>query len=135
MQRFDYVSLGDGLPLSPILDIKIVPPEWLDKTGEYPIKAFLDTGSDCTLIPLEIISHLKLSIVDTSVEITGVAGGRVAGYACYANIWLGKKCIRAARVYGCVSESLENRVLIGRDVLNQCCIEFDGVNSRLTIAD
>ena len=105
------------------------------KIGKYQIEAFLDTGSDCTLIPLEIISSLELSIVDTSVEITGVAGGRVDGYACYANIWLGKKCIQAVRVYGCVSKSLENRVLIGRDVLNQCCIEFDGINSRLTIGD
>jgi Retroviral aspartyl protease len=135
MQSFSYVNVGDGLPLAPIISIKVTAPEWLDKSGEYAIEAFLDTGSDCTLIPLEIISSLELSIVDSYVEITGVAGGRVDGYACYANIWLGEKCIRAVRVYGCTSKSLENRVLIGRDVLNQCCIEFDGVNSRLTIGD
>jgi Retroviral aspartyl protease len=127
--------VGDGLPLAPIISIKVTTPEWLNKSGEYSIEAFLDTGSDCTLIPLEIFSRLELSIVDSNVEITGVAGGRVDGYACFANIWLGEKCIRAVRVYGCVSKSLENRVLIGRDVLNQCCIEFDGVNSRLMIGD
>jgi Retroviral aspartyl protease len=135
VQQFDYVNVGDGLPSAPIISIKVTPPDWLNKTRKYQIEAFLDTGSDCTLIPLEIISSLELSIVDTSVEITGVAGGRVDGYACYANIWLGEKCVRAVRVYGCISKSLENRVLIGRDVLNQCCIEFDGVNSRLTIRD
>jgi hypothetical protein len=48
---------------------------------------------------------------------------------------LGEKCIQAVRVYGCISESLENRVLIGRDVLNQCCIEFDGINAQLIIRD
>jgi predicted aspartyl protease len=127
--------VGDGLPLAPIISIKVTAPEWLNKSGEYSIEAFLDTGSDCTLIPLAIISRLELSIVDSNVEITGVAGGRVDGYACFANIWLGEKCIRAVRVYGCVSKSLENRVLIGRDVLNQCCVEFDGVNSRLMIGD
>ena len=135
MQSFDYVSVGDGLPLAPIIDVKIAPPTWLDKTGEYQTQAFLDTGSDCTLIPLEIISSLELQIVDTQVAITGVAGGRVDGYACYANIWLGKKSFQAVRVYGCISESLDNRVLIGRDVLNQCRIEFDGINSRLIIED
>lgn len=135
MQQFDYVNVGNGLPKAPIIEIEVTPPDWLDKIGKYQTEAFLDTGSGCTLIPLEIISSLELSIVDTSVQITGVAGGRVDGYACYANIWLGEKCIQAVRVYGCVSKSLENRVLIGRDVLNQCCIEFDGINSRLTIGD
>lgn len=135
MQRFDYVELGDGLPLAPIISVTVSPPDWLGQPGKYQSQAFLDTGSDCTLIPLEIISSLELSVVDTLVQITGVAGGRVEGYACYANIWLGDKCVRAVRVYGCVSESLEGRVLIGRDVLNQCSIEFDGINSRLTIAD
>jgi predicted aspartyl protease len=133
VQSFSYINVGDGLPLAPIIGVKIAAPEWLGKSGEYAIDAFLDTGSDCTLIPLEIISSLELSIVDSYVEITGVAGGRVDGYACYANIWLGEKCIRAVRVYGCESKSLEHRVLIGRDVLNQCCVEFDGVNSRLPI--
>ena len=135
MQSFNYVNVGNGKPLAPIIGIKITAPEWLDKSGEYSIDAFLDTGSDCTLIPLEIISSLDLSIVDSYVEITGVAGGRVDGYACYANIWLGEKCVRSDRVYGCESKSLENRVLIGRDVLNQCRVEFDGINSRLTIDD
>ena len=135
MQKFDYVNVGNGLPVAPIINIRVAPPDWLNKGGEYQIEAFLDTGSDCTLIPLEIISKLELSIVDTSVEITGVAGGRVDGYACYANIWLGEKCIQAVRVYGCISESLENRVLIDRDVLNQCCIEFDGINAQLIIRD
>lgn len=90
MQSFNYVNVGDGLPLAPIISIKVTAPEWLDKSGEYAIDAFLDTGSDCTLIPLEVISSLELSIVDSHVEITGVAGGIVDGYACYANIWLGE---------------------------------------------
>ncbi len=76
MQSFNYVNVGDGLPLAPIITIKVASPDWLDKTGEYSIEAFLDTGSDCTLIPLEIISSLELSIVDSYVEITGIAGGR-----------------------------------------------------------
>ena len=59
MQKFDYVNVGNGLPVAPIINIRVAPPDWLNKTGEYQIEAFLDTGSDCTLIPLEIISKLK----------------------------------------------------------------------------
>lgn len=49
MQKFEYVNVGNGLPSAPIINIKVAPPDWLNKTGEYQIEAFLDTGSDCTL--------------------------------------------------------------------------------------
>jgi hypothetical protein len=49
VQSFNYVNVGDGLPLAPIINIKVAAPDWLDKSGEYSIEAFLDTGSDCTL--------------------------------------------------------------------------------------
>lgn len=133
MQQFDYINLGDGLPLAPIIETKITPPDWKNNNKQYQIMSFLDTGSDCTLIPLEIISILQLSIIDTSVKVNGIGGSQVDGYACYINIWLGEKCVKAVKVYGCVSKSIEGRILIGRDVLNQCCIEFDGLNCQLTI--
>jgi hypothetical protein len=53
--------VGDGLPLAPIINIKITAPEWLNKSGEYSIDAFLDTGSDCTLIPFNLPSTLFLA--------------------------------------------------------------------------
>ncbi len=133
MQQFDYINLGDGLPLAPMIDIKITPPDWMNNNEHCQIISFLDTGSDCTLIPLEIISILQLSIIDTSVQVTGIGGSQINGYPCYTNIWLGEKCVQAVKVYGCESERIEGRVLIGRDVLNQCCIEFDGINCQLTI--
>jgi hypothetical protein len=133
VQQFDYINLGDGLPLAPIIDVKITPPNWMDNSRQYQIISFLDTGSDCTLISLEIISILQLSIIDTSVQVNGIGGSQLNGYPCYINIWLGEKCVQAVKVYGCESERIEGRVLIGRDILNQCCIEFDGINCQLII--
>jgi hypothetical protein len=60
----------------------------------------LDTGSDCTLVPLEILSALKLKVVINKVPITGVSGGTVNGSACYGDLWLGEKVILAVKIYG-----------------------------------
>ena len=82
MQRYPYVNLADDLPPAPILPVTIATPDWaISKT--YETEAFLDTGSDSTLIPLEILSVLQLQIVQTAVEISGVGGGQVNGFACY----------------------------------------------------
>jgi hypothetical protein len=31
VQQFNYINLGDGLPLAPMIDIKITPPDWMSK--------------------------------------------------------------------------------------------------------
>lgn len=132
MGVFDYQDIGD-FPLAPIIPVKIAPPSWSEYQGEYVSEAFLDTGSDCTLVPLEILSALKLKVVANKVPITGVSGGTVNGSACYGNLWLGEKVILAVKMYGFPGDRIQHRILIGRDVINQCCIEFDGINSKLTI--
>lgn len=62
MRYYPYVSLGEGLPPAPILSSTLTPPDWADHSTNYTAEAFLGTGSDCTLIPLEI----PLEIVSTS---------------------------------------------------------------------
>lgn len=132
MSIFDYQNIGD-FPLAPIISVKITPPSWSKYQRDYVSEAFLDTGSDCTLVPLEILSVLKLKVVVNKVPITGVSGGTVNGCACYGDLWLGEKKISAVKMYGFPGDKIQDRVLIGRDVINQCCIEFDGINSKLTI--
>jgi Retroviral aspartyl protease len=129
---FDYQNIGD-FPLAPIVPVIVTPPLWSETQSEYITEAFLDTGSDCTLIPLEILSTLKLKVVATKVPITGVSGGNISGAACYGNLRLGEKEILAIKMYGFPGDKIQQRVLVGRDVMNQCCIEFDGINAKLTI--
>lgn len=133
MARYPYTSLGEGLPPAPILPVTITPPDWASNPKQYDLEAFLDTGSDCTLIPLEVLSILQLRIVETDVPISGVGGGQVKGIACYLNVQLDEFVFKAIRAYGCPGEQLSQRILIGRDVLNQCCVEFDGPNSQIAI--
>jgi hypothetical protein len=94
---------------------------------------FLDTGSDFTLVPLEVLSILNLKILDRSVTIAGVGGSQLQGLLCYLNIIVGDSPIKAVRAYGCSWDGLQQRILIGRDVINRCWIELNGMNSTLTI--
>lgn len=128
MSRYPYVSLGEGIPPAPILPIIVTPPDWANNPVTFPTEAFLDTGSDCTLIPLEIVSALRLRLLETNASINGVGGGKVLGFACYINLQIAQDLHKAIRVYGCPKDQLGDRVLVGRDILNQCCIEFDGRN-------
>jgi hypothetical protein len=93
----------------------------------------LDTGSDCTLVPLEVLSMLGLKILNQSVTIAGVGGAQFQGLPCFLNIMVGDQSIKAIRAYGCSWVGLQQRVLIGRDVINQCLIELNGMNSTITI--
>jgi Retroviral aspartyl protease len=128
MITYPYLNLGEGLPPAPILPAIITPPDWATHSTKYDIEAFLDTGSDCTLIPLEIISILQLRLTQTNVSINGIGGGQVLGFAYYVNVQLDQQLHRAIKVYGCPSDQLGNRLLIGRNILNECCVEFDGRN-------
>jgi hypothetical protein len=130
---YSYLNLGEGIPAAPIFPIVVTPPDWVESIAQYPIDGFLDTGSDCTLVPLEVLSVLDLKILDRPITIAGVGGSRFQGFPCYLNIAIGDKSIQAIRAYGCSWDGLQQRVLIGRDVINRCYIELDGGKSTIAI--
>ncbi|AFY95683.1 Retroviral aspartyl protease [Chamaesiphon minutus] len=130
MFHFKYVDLGAGLPPAPIVMLTVYPPEWeRATTGElcYSCTAFLDTGSDCTLLPLEAISVLNLTTFKANAAIVGVGGGQMQGLGCYVDLGIGTRHFAAIRAYACGLENLNGHAIIGRDVLNQCLVEFDGL--------
>jgi hypothetical protein len=134
LPTYSYLNLGDDIPPAPIFPIVVTPPDWAESIKQYQMDGFLDTGSDCTLVPLEVLSILNLKILDRSVTIAGVGGSQLQGLPCYLNIVVGDAPIKAVRAYGCSWDGLQQRILIGRDVINRCLIELNGMNSTLTIS-
>jgi hypothetical protein len=82
VESFPYVDLGNNIPAAPIVQVTVTPPDWLPNQDSSSLLALLKTGSDATLIPLELVSVLRLEIIQ---------------------------------------------------ILNQCCVEFDGLNTQFTI--
>jgi hypothetical protein len=134
LPTYSYLNLGDDIPPAPIFPIVVTPPDWAESIKQYQMDGFLDTGSDCTLVPLEVLSILNLKILDRSVTIAGVGGSQLQGLPCYLNIVVGDAPIKDVRAYGCSWDGLQQRILIGRDVINRCLIELNGMNSTLTIS-
>ena len=60
--QYYYKELEPGIPPAPIIPIVITTPDWQDNANQVEIEAFLDTGSDCTLVPLSLISKLQLTV-------------------------------------------------------------------------
>lgn len=130
MSLFNYVDLGAGLPPAPIVALTIYRPEWERQLTEnlgYSCTAFLDTGSDCTLLPLQAIAALNLTTFKANAQIIGVGGGQMQGLGCYVDLSIGARHFSAIRAYACRLADLNGHAIIGRDVLNQCLIEFDGL--------
>jgi len=131
MQHY-YKELEPGIPPAPIIPIVIITPDWQDKEFQVEIEAFLDTGSDCTLVPLSLISKLQLTVNRSTAIIQGIGGDAGQSIAVFVNLKLGNSLIKAVRVYGYSGDILNEQIIIGRDVLNQCCVEFDGIAETVT---
>jgi hypothetical protein len=93
LPTYSYLDLEEGVPAAPIFPIIITPPDWADSVKQHQIDGFLDTGSDCTLVPLEVLSMLDLKILNQSVTIAGVGGAQFQGLPCFLNIVVGDQSI------------------------------------------
>ncbi|HEY0480606.1 MAG TPA: retroviral-like aspartic protease family protein [Kofleriaceae bacterium] len=88
----------------------------------------VDTGADCTLVPLPIVRQLGLPEVDV-VGVTGVGGARQRATVHAASIEVGGLRL-LARVVALVDEPI-----LGRDVLNQAVVTPDGPGLTVSVAD
>lgn len=134
MTSYPYTSSDNSdVPPAPIIDIQIAS---LSRTNPRSIsgKAFLDTGSDCTLIPLNYLAKIevKVAVNTPNRRVKGVGGQLVSVYPYYVAILIAQKSIPVVKIYGCSPQDTDNTIILGRDVLNRLCIKFDGLHQRLT---
>ncbi len=135
MTRYPYSKISDNLaiPAAPILMVLLTHPD-VNRRRQYSLEAFLDTGSDCTLIPLEAVSILQLPMLKTRESITGVGGGNTIGYPCRASLGLAESQFKGAMLIACEAKLLggPHRMILGRDILNQFCVRFDGKRQQFS---
>lgn len=111
-------------PPAPVAHLRLV---GLDGGAALLVQGLIDTGADCTLIPLRLARLLHMPEVDR-IEIAGVAGGRaiVPVYAGRVEL-AGRRCL--ARLVAC-----EDEVIVGRDILNQLVTRLDGPRLRARLS-
>ena len=125
MTTYDYSD--DCIVPCPIVPIKVSnlfePDNYLEKT------ALLDTGSDISCIPKKIAQELNLTSTTTDY-LEGVSGSVEETPIYTLNIEFNDKSFIEYELFEFAEEDY---LLIGRDIMNDFHICFDGINLNVNI--
>lgn len=116
--------MAAGLPQIPMLTIQLFQPG-RPQTSRSDCLSILDTGSDCTLLPLPLLIGAKGKPIQGMTRIP-VVGMEVLAIPVMIGLRFDDHELLTVRVYGCSSEEFGDVGLIGRDILNRFRIDFDG---------
>lgn len=123
---YPYKYQPKGVP-APFLSVKVQNP--LDDSKKLMCEALLDTGSDISYFPVWLL-NAKLDIMPSGgpEEVEGI-GGVTTYYVYLASITINSEKLNK-KVLGWEKEF----ALIGRDILNLLCVEFDGPHEEFRFA-
>jgi hypothetical protein len=131
MATHSYTNVGNGIPAIPILPLQLSGPVQSDLLT-LTVPGILDTGSDCTLVPISLLQRIKGRVVDRAIKIP--ACGQVMTAIPYAiGLTFDHHVLSALIVFGCADDGLDGYVIVGRDVMNGYRIEFNGMEKSFTI--
>jgi predicted aspartyl protease len=126
---YPYQNISNDLmvPPAPVLRVELFN-SIQNSERRYELDALLDTGADCTLIPLEAVSVLRLPLLGDRFPVQGVGGATTTGFLCQAGIYGGVMQFSLIEILACEALVLGGRdqMILGRDILNLCCVKFDG---------
>ncbi len=119
-----YTSKFANEPPGPYISVRII-----STNGSRDIEGILDTGADQTLIPVVTARELRLRQIG-DVSIGDANGGWKSRPLYKADLAFGGLSFAALPVAG-IDYPV---VLIGRDILNDLVVTFDGPNRTFTFS-
>jgi hypothetical protein len=121
----------DAIPAIPILTVQLFEPRQ-PRSAKLDCPSIIDTGSDCTLLPLSVLISAKGKPIQGMRRIP-VCGIEVVAIPVMVGLIFGPHEMQKIRVYGVSSEEIGDLGLIGRDILNRFQVEFDGPGLKFEI--
>jgi len=128
---YNYTFLSPEIPAIPLISVQLTTPGQYRAT-QLECQAILDTGSDCTLVPIPLLVQVNAQIAGRSIRIP-VGGSLTIGIPYYVGLIFDSYTHPVIRVFGCPVDDIGEILLIGRDLMNQYRIEFNGSNLTFTI--
>jgi len=126
-----YTFLTPDIPPIPLLSVQLATPG-IEPRRTIAAQAILDTGSDCTLIPLPLLMQVNARIMGRSIRIP-VAGEKAIAIPHLVGLQFDQYRFAGVEVFGCSIDDIGELLIIGRDLMNRYRIEFDGQSLAFTI--
>ena len=124
------------IPNSPSIPLISVQIRQSESMALIVSQGVLNTGSDCTLVPLSIISQLQaVKLIrgrNTSV-IYGVGKQKILVVPDRVEISFNHRDFIKIKVYACPDSDTDGLIILGRNFLNRYSITFDGKVKRFLI--
>ena len=116
-------------PPAPAAQVVIAVP--IENTRTEPISAFIDTGADATLVPLNYLLNVDAPRTEEMMISSQWGEGRRV-WLYLVNIQIGEILISDIEVVG---DEMSDEIILGRDVLNQLRLLLDGPDERVEILE
>jgi hypothetical protein len=129
--RYSYRDDIPGIPPIPMLTLQLFAPA-SRKTVQIACPAILDTGADCSLLPLKLLMKAKAKPTQ-GVRRIPVCGIEALAIPVEVGLIFAEFTLPTVRLYGCSDEDIGDIAIVGRDLLNRFCVEFDGRSQTFTV--
>jgi hypothetical protein len=126
-----YTLLTPDIPSIPLLSVQLAAPG-LEPKRTIETQAILDTGSDCTLVPLPLLMQVGARVIGRSIRVP-IAGNHAIAIPHLVGLQFDQYGFAGVEVFGCPVDEMGELLIIGRDVMNRYRIEFDGERLMFTI--
>ena len=131
MGTYSYTFVSTAIPPIPLISITLKSPR-SNSDPSVKCQGILDTGSDCTLVPIPLLAKVKGKAKKGSVRIP-FSGQMTLGIPYEVGLVFDSYEHSSFQVFGCSVEEIGELLIIGRDLMNHHRIEFNGQALTFTI--
>jgi hypothetical protein len=128
---YSYTFVSAEIPALPLMGVQLKKPT-SNSSISLDCQAILDTGADCTLVPIPFVTRVEGRALKNSVRIP-FGGQMTLGIPYEVGLVFDSYSYSNFRVFACSVEEMGELLIIGRDLMNQHRIEFNGQNLTFTI--
>jgi hypothetical protein len=127
---YSYTFVSTTIPPIPLMPITLKSPS--SNNSCIKCQGIIDTGSDCTLVPIPLVTRIKGKAKKGTIRIP-FSGQMTLGIPCEIGLIFDKYDYIAFSVFACPVEEMGELLIIGRDLINLHHLEFNGQNLTFTV--
>ena len=130
MATYSYTFVSTAIPPIPLISITLQTP--LSGSVSIKCQGILDTGSDCTLVPIPYVTKIRGKAKKGSTRIP-FSGVMTLGIPYEVGLVFDVYKYPSFSVFACSVEEIGELLIIGRDLINHHRLEFNGQDLTFTV--